>query len=106
MITLKANLLRNTVRILNSRRFWKTTRENTIVQHAVDYIILKEKKLSVKDETHENIYAEVDEDELYDIEKMSLDEKNDINVRLKANSKIYMILKTECYELYAQRQSK
>ena len=49
---------------------------NSIVQHAVDEIILPEnKKLSVKDETHENIDDEFDEDEMCDIDKMSLDEK-------------------------------
>ena len=47
-----------------------------MVQHTVDEIILQEKqKLSVKDETHDNIDDEVDEDELYEIYKMSLDEK-------------------------------
>ena len=36
-----------------------------MVQHAVDKIILQEKeKLSLKDETNENIDSEVDEDEL------------------------------------------
>ena len=29
----------------------------------------------MKDETHENIYYKVDEDDLYDLDKMSLDEK-------------------------------
>ena len=44
--------------------------KNYKVQHAVDEIILQEKEnLSVKDETYENIDDEVDEDELYELEK-------------------------------------
>ena len=35
----------------------------------------RRKQLSVKDETYENIDSEVDEDDLYDIDKMSLDKK-------------------------------
>ena len=36
----------------------------------------KKIKLSVEDETHDNIYDEVDEDGLHDIDKMSLDGDN------------------------------
>ena len=44
-----------------------------MVQHAVDETILQEKeKLSVKYETHENIDDEIDEDEMYELDKMSL----------------------------------
>ena len=40
-----------------------------MVQHIVDYIILQEKqKLSVKDETHENIDDEIDDDEMHELE--------------------------------------
>ena len=43
-----------------------------MVQHVVDYIILKEKqKLSVKDETHDKIDDEVNKDELYNLENES-----------------------------------
>ena len=46
---------------------------NTAIQHAVYEIMLQEyEKLSVKDETHENIDNEVDEDELYGILKLFL----------------------------------
>ena len=46
-----------------------------MVQHTVDEIILQEKqKLSVKDETHDNIDDKVDEDELYNLDKTILDE--------------------------------
>ena len=48
---------------------------NSIVQHAVYDILLQEKeRLSVKDETRENIGDEVEEDEMYKLNKMSLDE--------------------------------
>ena len=49
---------------------------NDAIQHAVDEIILQgNEKLSVKDETYENIDDEVDEDDLYKLDKMSFDEK-------------------------------
>ena len=35
----------------------------------------RSKQISMKDEAHENINSEVDEDELYRLDKMSLDEK-------------------------------
>ena len=44
--------------------------KNDMFQHAFDEKILQEKeKLSVKDETHENIDDEIDEYQLYDLEK-------------------------------------
>ena len=49
-----------------------------MVQHAVDEIILQgkeNKKFSMKDETHENIDSEVDEYELYELDKIIIDEK-------------------------------
>ena len=54
--TLHSVILRTTVRRLNSRKVCKTAENNSIVQHAVDEIILQEKeKLNVKYETYENI---------------------------------------------------
>ena len=47
----------------------------------------------MKYETHENIHSEVGKDNLYEIYKMILDEKELRSVRLKANSNIYIILK-------------
>ena len=47
---------------------------NAIFQHALDEIILHEnKKLSVEDELHGNIYSEIDENDIYEIDNMSLD---------------------------------
>ena len=47
---------------------------------------------NVNNETHKNINDEVDEDELYEMDKLSLDEKkNYVRIRLKFNSNIYMI---------------
>ena len=46
-----------------------------MAQHGVDEIILQEReKLSVKDETYENIDDEFDEDDLYKLDIMSLGE--------------------------------
>ena len=45
-----------------------------MVQHAVDEIILQEiekENFSVKNETHEKIDDEVDEDELYELDALS-----------------------------------
>ena len=42
---------------------------------------------------HDNIDDEVDEDELYNLDKMILMRNNDVSVRLKSNSNIYIILK-------------
>ena len=46
--------------------------------------------LSVKDETyeHENINDDTDEIDLYEMDKLSLDLKKNISVRLKSNPKI------------------
>ena len=58
------------------KKFGIQQENNAIVQHAVDEIILQEKKiLSVKYETHENIDYEFNEDELYRFDKTSLDYK-------------------------------
>ena len=49
-----------------------------MVQHAVHEIILQENEkvnLSVKNERHENINDEVDEYDVYDLDKLILDEK-------------------------------
>ena len=44
---------------------WDSKRKNTVIQHVVDEIILKEKeKVGMKDETHENIYDEIDKDNM------------------------------------------
>ena len=70
IIILKSGLL---------RRIGKIPQEViAIVQHAVDEIILQEtesENLSVKNETHEKIDDEVEKDQLYDPDKLSLDEK-------------------------------
>ena len=51
---------------------------NAMVQHAVDQIILKKNnKYIPEDEAHYNINYKFDEDNLYDIENMSLDEKKE-----------------------------
>ena len=72
---------------------------NDIVNHAEDKILLQENnKVSAEEEAHENIESELDEDDLYHIDKMSLDEKNkrqnDVNMRLEEKLKIYMRLKS------------
>ena len=72
---------------------------NDIVNHAEDKILLQENnKVSAEEEAHENIESELDEDDLYNIDKMSLDEKNkrqnDVNMRLEEKLKIYMRLKS------------
>ena len=61
-----------------------------MVQRAVDDIILQEKeKLCVEYETYENIYGEVDEYELYELDKMSPDKnKCHKHAYMKANSKL------------------
>ena len=49
-----------------------------MVQHAVHEIILQENEkvnLSVKNERYENINDEVDEYDVYDLDKLILDEK-------------------------------
>ena len=47
------------------------------------------KFFSVKDETHETIDDEFNEGDLYELEKLM--KNNDISLRLKSNSKLYMI---------------
>ena len=49
----------------------------------------------MKDETHEKIYDEVGEYEMYEIEKWLLMKNNDVSVHLKSNSNIYMIFKNQ-----------
>ena len=53
--------------------------ENTdMVQHAVyDIVLHQNNQLSAEDEEHYNIYYEIDEDGLYDIDNMILDEKKE-----------------------------
>ena len=73
---------------------------NCIANNAVDKIILHEnQKISLEKEAHENIESDFDESELYQTENMSIEYTiwktlNDISVRLNANLKIHMILKT------------
>ena len=45
----------------------------------------------MKDENHENSGGEIDENELSILDKLFLMKRNDARVRLKANSKLYMI---------------
>ena len=45
----------------------------------------------MKDETHENIDDEFDEDDLYELEKWVLMKNNDVSVCLKANQNTYDI---------------
>ena len=45
----------------------------------------------MKDETHDNIDSEVDEDELYKLDKWVLMRNNYVSMHLKANSNIYII---------------
>ena len=75
--TLKSGLIKTSGRRAFSQEiFGRQQDKNVIVQYAVDEIIQQEKeKLSVKNETHENIDDKFDEYELYEIDKTSLDEK-------------------------------
>ena len=51
------------------------THNSAIVNHEVDAIILQENnKVSAESESHENIDFEIDENNLYHIDNMSLDE--------------------------------
>ena len=53
---------------------------NAIVKRAVDEIMLQQKEiLIVKDKTHENIQDEVNEYDMYEINKINLDEKKDVS---------------------------
>ena len=59
-----------------NNKFGRQQENNAIVQHAVYEIILHDNKnVGVKDETHDNINYEVGEDEMYEIDKMNLYDK-------------------------------
>ena len=59
--------------------FNRNKQKNDIVQHAVDEITLQEnRKLSVEEKARENTDSEVDENYLYEIDNMSLDEKKEL----------------------------
>ena len=63
---------------ISKYKFGKKQALNDMVQHSFNEIILGKKFksiLSVKSETNENIYDNVDENELYKIDKLSLNEK-------------------------------
>ena len=67
---------------------------NSIEQHAFGEIILKEtekENLSAENETHENIDNEVDEDELYEMDKLSRNENKICNREFESELKTYMI---------------
>ena len=66
----------NAVRSLHLRKVGKHKYNNAIVQHVVYDIILQEKEnLSVKYEAYDNIDDEFDEDDMYKLDKMILDER-------------------------------
>ena len=51
---------------------------NTIGNHAVDEIILQENNIvSAEAEAHENIESELDENDIYHIDSMSLDDRKE-----------------------------
>ena len=82
----------------NRNKYTRQKYNNTIVNSAVDEIILQENnKVSAGTEAQEIIESEFDENDLYRIDNMSLEEKkeklNYISVRLNSNSKIHIILK-------------
>ena len=55
------------------KKFSKHQENNAVVQLVVDEIIFQEKnKLSSEDEAKENIDSEIDEDDLYEIDNISL----------------------------------
>ena len=57
--------------------------------------------MSVKDETHENIDNEFNEDDLYEIDKLILDENKWRKPVFESEINIYICYKeTELYELY------
>ena len=59
-----------------NNKFGRQQENNAIVQHAVYEIILHDNKnVGVKDETHDNINYEVGEDEMYEIDKMNIYDK-------------------------------
>ena len=83
----------------NRNKYTRQKYNNTIVNSAVDEIILQENnKVSAGTEAQEIIESEFDENDLYWIDNMSLEEKrknlNYISVRLIANSKMHIRLKS------------
>ena len=61
---------------LHLRKIDRQKENNSIVHHTVDDIILKyNKKLSAEDEAHGNIDSLIDEDNLYEIDKITIYEK-------------------------------
>ena len=63
---------------ISNKTFGKKQEINYIIQNEVEEIILQETEklnLTLKIETHENIYDKVNEQELYDMDKLILDEK-------------------------------
>ena len=83
----------------NRNKYTRQQYNNTIVNSAVDGIILQENnKLSDGTESQEIIETEFDENDLYRIDNVSLEEKkknlNCIRVRLNANSTMHIRLKS------------
>ena len=72
----KAGILRNSSRILHYiKNIVKHKRNNSVVQNTVyDIILQKKEKLSVKDETHENVDDELDDDKRYELNKICIDQ--------------------------------
>ena len=59
-------------------KFNRHKQNNAIVHHKVGGVILQDKKkLMAEDEAHENTDSEFDENDKYDINNMSLDEKKE-----------------------------
>ena len=57
-------------------KFNRRQKKNSVFDHAVGDIVLQENnKLITGAEAHENIYSEIYENDLYQIDNMSLDEK-------------------------------
>ena len=60
----------------SNEKFNRQQDNNSIVQHAVDDIILhKKNKLSAEDDSHRSIYSKIDKNDLYEIDNVILDEK-------------------------------
>ena len=74
---LKSVLLNTTGRRLQLKKmFGRHQDNNSIVQHSADEIITAENKtIRVEYETHDNIDDEINEDNMYKLDKMSIDEK-------------------------------
>ena len=69
LIMLNAGVLKTSGRSLQPINFRIKKNKNTIIQHPVYEIILKDKeKINVKYRTHDNIDDEVDRDELYELD--------------------------------------